>query len=87
MDIRQLLVALSAAASLGACATNKDIYTDRGDRAYRLACRDSVAARGWTNCYAAARDLCKEAGYEVLDHSDVINSGGGRSIFIACNRR
>lgn len=64
---------------LGACATVKETYSSDGRKAYTLNC--SGTARGWDKCYAAAGELCKEAGYDILDRSseDVTMSsiGGG----------
>lgn len=85
MSIHGLLIVVSVAASLGACATVKETYSSDGRKAYTLNC--SGTARGWDKCYAAAGDLCKESGYDILDRSseDVsfaavggnVNSSGG----------
>lgn len=52
---------------LVACATVKDTYSADGRKAYTLNC--SGTARGWDKCYAAAGEICKEAGYDVLDRT------------------
>ena len=85
MTIHRLLVAVAVAASLGACATVKETYSADGRKAYALNC--SGTARGWDKCYAAAGELCKESGYDILDRSSEdasfaavggsINSSGG----------
>lgn len=86
MSIRHLLVAVSVIALLGACATVKETYSPDGRKAYTLNC--SGTARGWDKCYAAAGEICKESGYDILDRSgeemsfaavggSVSNSGGG----------
>ena len=85
MSMQHLLVAVSVAASLGACATVKETYSADGRKAYTLNC--SGLARGWDKCYASAGELCKESGYDILDRSSEdtsiaavsgsVNSGGG----------
>jgi hypothetical protein len=67
MTIHRVLVAVSITALLSACATVKDTYSADGSKAYTLNC--SGTARGWDKCYAAAGELCKEAGYDILDRS------------------
>ena len=67
MIIRRLLIAVSVAALLGACAAVKETYSSDGRKAYALNC--SGTARGWDKCYAAAGELCKESGYDILDRS------------------
>jgi hypothetical protein len=67
MVIRRLLVAVSIAALFGACASVKETYSADGRKAYTLNC--SGTARGWDKCYAAAGELCKESGYDILDRS------------------
>lgn len=67
MDYRRILVAISAITLLGACATVKETYSADGRKAYTLNC--SGTARGWDKCYAAAGDLCKESGYDILDRN------------------
>lgn len=52
---------------LSACATVKDTYSADGRKAYTLNC--SGTARGWDKCYAAAGDLCKASGYDVLSRT------------------
>jgi hypothetical protein len=85
MVIRHLLIVVSVTTLLGACATVKETYSADGRKAYTLNC--SGTARGWDKCYAAAGEICKDAGYDILDRSseDVsiaavggsVNSSGG----------
>lgn len=65
--MRPVLLATSIACVLGACATVKETYAPDGRKAYTLNC--SGTARGWDKCYAAAGELCKAAGYDILDRS------------------
>lgn len=67
MSFRRLLIAFLLATLLGACATVKETYSSDGRKAFTLNC--SGTARGWDKCYAAAGELCKESGYDILDHS------------------
>jgi hypothetical protein len=67
MSIHRLLIVVSIAASLAACATVHETYSADGRKAYTLNC--SGTARGWDKCYAAAGELCKESGYDILDRS------------------
>lgn len=67
MLIHRLLIILSVSALLSACATVKETYAPDGRKAYSLNC--SGTARGWDKCYSAAGELCKEAGYDILDRS------------------
>ena len=53
---------------LAGCATVHESYAPDGQKAYTLNC--SGMARGWDKCFEAAGNLCKEAGYTVLDRSD-----------------
>ena len=85
MPIHRLLIVVAIPAVLGACATVKETYSADGRKAYTLNC--SGTARGWDKCYAAAGDLCKESGYDILDRSSEdasfaavggsVNSSGG----------
>ncbi len=85
MTINRFLIVVSVAVLLGACATVKETYSSDGRKAYTLNC--SGTARGWDKCYAAAGDLCKESGYDILDRSSEdasfaavggsVNSSGG----------
>ncbi|OHX13357.1 hypothetical protein [Chromobacterium sphagni] len=52
---------------LAACATVHETYSPDGRRAYALNC--SGIARGWDKCYEAAGEICKGAGYDILDRS------------------
>ena len=68
---------------LGASATVKETYAPDGRKAYTLNC--SGTARGWDKCYAAAGDLCKAAGYDVLSRNtedvSLASVGGGGGSF------
>ena len=55
------------ALTLASCATVKETYSADGRKAYTLNC--SGTARGWDKCYASAGELCKGAGYDILDRS------------------
>lgn len=81
----------------GACATVHDSYAPDGRPAYTLNC--SGLARGWDKCFEAAGNLCKTAGFDVIDRSDesvgVAGAGRGglfgaktneRSMVIACKK-
>lgn len=75
-------VLLLSMASLTGCATVHESYAPDGRKAYTLNC--SGLARGWDKCFSAAGDLCKSAGYDILDRSDEPASmasigGNGRS--------
>lgn len=50
------------------CATVHDSYAPDGRKAYTLNC--SGWARGWDKCFEAAGEICKSAGYDILDRSD-----------------
>jgi hypothetical protein len=67
MAIRHLLIAVSVTTLLGACATVKETYSSDGRKAFTLNC--SGTARGWDKCYSAAGEICKNAGYDILDRS------------------
>ena len=67
MTIHRFLIAVPVVVLLGACATVKDTYSADGRKGYTLNC--SGTARGWDKCYSAAGELCKEAGYDILDRS------------------
>jgi hypothetical protein len=45
----------------------KETYSADGRKAYTLNC--SGTARGWDKCYASAGEICKAAGYDILDRS------------------
>lgn len=62
---------------LSACATVKDTYSADGRKAYTLNC--SGVARGWDKCYAAAGELCKTSGYDILDRNSEDMSVAGVS--------
>lgn len=65
--------------ALSGCATVHESYAPDGQKAYTLNC--SGTARGWDKCFQAAGEICKEAGYNVIDRSDEDASviGGGAS--------
>ena len=63
----RLTIAVMATSLLSACATVKETYSSDGRKAYALNC--SGTARGWDKCYAAAGEICKESGYDILDRS------------------
>lgn len=65
--MKNTLLAIVGAAALSACATVHESYSQDGRKAYTLNC--SGAARGWDKCFSAAGDLCKEAGFDVLDRA------------------
>ena len=67
MTVHRLLVAASIVVLLSACATVKDTYSADGRKGYTLNC--SGTARGWDKCYSAAGELCREAGYDILNRS------------------
>ena len=50
---------------LNGCATVKETYSQDGRKAYTLNC--SGSARGWDKCYAAAGELCKTKGYDIMN--------------------
>ena len=56
---------------LNGCATVKETYSQDGRKAYTLNC--SGLARGWDKCYAAAGELCKTKGYDILDKTGESN--------------
>ena len=66
---------------LNGCATVKETYSQDGRKAYTLNC--SGLARGWDKCYAAAGELCKTKGYDILDKTgeDLATTRGSTSVF------
>jgi len=68
MTVHRLLVAASIVVLLSACATVKDTYSADGRKGYTLNC--SGTARSWDKCYSAAGELCREAGYDILNRSN-----------------
>ncbi len=77
-----LVAPVVALIGLASCATVKETYSPDGRKAYTLNC--SGTARGWDKCYSAAGELCKSAGYDVLDrtsedvsHASVAGGSGG----------
>lgn len=80
MTLQRYLFAMSLIGLLSACASVKETYSQDGRKAYTLNC--SGTARGWDKCFAAAGDLCKESGFDILDRSseDVSSASiGGNS--------
>ena len=82
---------------LNGCATVKETYSQDCRKAYTLNC--SGLARGWDKCYAAAGELCKTKGYDIIDRTgeDMATIGGGtsgffgaktheRSMLVACKK-
>jgi hypothetical protein len=59
---------LFMSALLIGCATVHETYAPDGRKAYTLNC--SGLARGWDKCFSAAGDICKAAGYDVIERSD-----------------
>jgi len=64
---RIMLAVPVVALALASCATVKETYSADGRKAYTLNC--SGTARGWDKCYASAGEICKAAGYDILDRS------------------
>ena len=82
---------------ISGCASVKETYSQDGRKAYTLNC--SGLARGWDKCYAAAGELCKTKGYDILDKTgeDLATIGGStsgffgaktneRSMLVACKK-
>ena len=80
---------------LTACTKTQQIYAPDGRVAYALSC--GGAALSWNSCLERAGEICKAAGYEVLDRREAprfvanITPTGGmagttsdRSMVIAC---
>lgn len=72
--MKTIITAVMLTALFAGCATVKDTYSADGSKAYTLNC--SGTARGWDKCYAAAGEICKNAGYTILDRNseDLSNS-------------
>jgi len=83
MRTLQMAGLLTLAVTLVGCATVRESYAPDGRKAYTLNC--SGLARGWDKCFEAAGDLCKSAGYDILERSDepaaVASIGGNASGF------
>ena len=75
MKLRTLIICTSVL--FGGCATVHQSYAPDGRVSYNLNC--SGLARGWDKCFQAAGDICKEAGFDVLDRSDEPSSTVGGS--------
>lgn len=65
MNALQAAAVVGLAVALVGCATVKETYAPDGRKAFALNC--SGAARGWDKCFAAAGEICKDAGYDILD--------------------
>lgn len=63
----KLLIAITSISLLAGCATVRESYSSDGRKAYALNC--SGTARGWDKCFAAAGELCKSSGYDVLERN------------------
>lgn len=74
-------VIAAVAVALTSCASVSESYAPDGRKAYALNC--SGTARGWDKCFSKAGELCKAAGYDILDRSgeSVAAIGGGASDF------
>ena len=72
---------------LNGCATVKETYSQDGRKAYTLNCSGLV--RGWDICYAAAGELCKTKGYDILDKTgeDLATIGGSTSGFFGAKTK
>lgn len=95
--IAKIGVVTFIAATLTGCASVSESYAPDGRKAFALNC--SGTARGWDKCFSKAGELCKSAGYDILDRSgeSVASIGGGasgfygaqtseRAMMIACKR-
>jgi hypothetical protein len=73
------IFALLAVTTLVGCATATPIYDNEGKQAQSIDC--SKGALTWGDCYKKAGEVCKEAGYEILnkatDESGAIVATGG----------
>lgn len=78
----KIMIELLAIVLVG-CATVKETYAPDGRKAYTLNC--SGLARGWDKCFSAAGEICKSAGYDILDRSSegisVASFGGSSASF------
>ncbi|MEX3942771.1 hypothetical protein AB4Y44_25015 [Paraburkholderia sp. BR10937] len=62
------LTGVVAMLTLGACATVHESFAPNRRPAYTLNCSGFV--RGWDKCFEAAGEICKTAGFDVIDRSD-----------------
>jgi hypothetical protein len=73
------IFALLAVITLNGCATNTPIYHNDGKQAQSIDC--SKGNLTWGDCYKKAGEVCKEAGYDILnkatDESGAIVATGG----------
>lgn len=65
----------------GCAAKITETHSPDGRTAYAISC--SGASRGWDKCLAAAGDLCRDKGYDVIHSSEqpVVVVGGNRGQF------
>jgi uncharacterized protein YceK len=62
--MKKVLIAVAVLAISG-CANVGKTYTPDGRKGYTVDCGGPY--RGWNMCYESAGELCKEAGYDILD--------------------
>ena len=67
-DMRVLFSVFIFAMFLTACTKTQQIYAPDGRVAYALSC--GGAALSWNSCLERAGEICKAAGYEVLDRRE-----------------
>lgn len=67
MKTYHLAIITSVILLLPSCATVKETYSPDGEKAYTLNC--SGKARGWDKCYSAAGEICKDAGYDIIERN------------------
>ena len=60
---RNLVLLISVALSLVACATVKPIYYKDGREAQSISCSNG----SWLQCYEAASAKCQKSGYDILE--------------------
>src|SRR3546814_15357512 len=79
--VLQLALLAATPLILAGCASVSESYGPDGRKAYTLNC--SGTARGWDKCFSKARDLCKTAGYDILDRTSesMASIGGGSAGF------
>jgi len=66
-----------ALTTIAACVTVEETYGPSGNPAYVLDC--SGTAFSWGDCYAKAGEICKERGYDVVQHSEERGAVGSAS--------
>lgn len=65
---RTLAFIVPALALSAGCASVSQTYGPDGRKTYTLDC--SGTSRDWDRCLSAADDICKAAGYDVLDRKE-----------------